>query len=115
MRYFLALVLSLVLTVPALAAFEGPSTKVNITKAVQVMTAPDDAPCILEGHVLERVTGSDDEYIFQDDSGKVIVEIDHKVFMEQKVTPQTRVRLSGEVDRNKIRDNSVDVNHLQLL
>lgn len=115
MRYFLALALSLVLTVPALASFEGPYTKADVTKAAQVTTAPDDTPCILEGHVLERVTGSDDEYVFHDDSGKIIVEIDHRVFKDQKVTPQTRVRLSGKVDRNKNKDNSVDVNHLQLL
>lgn len=115
MRYLLALVLSLVLASPALAAFEGPGTKADITKAAQVLSAVDGAPCILEGHVLEKVTGSDDKYIFHDDSGKVIVDIDHKVFADQKVTPTSRVRLSGKVDKHKTRESTVDVKHLQLL
>ena len=43
------------------------------------------------------------------------MEIDHKVFGARIVTPQTRVRLSGEVDSEFFRRNEVDVDVLEIL
>ena len=79
----------------------------------QALDARDDTPAILEGHVVERV--GKDKYVFQDATGKITVEIDHKVFGARIVTPQTRVRLSGEVDSEFFRRNEVDVDVLEIL
>lgn len=118
MRSFAAFMLALTLavpSVPAFAAFEGPTGKVTITQAVQVQKAHDDEACTLEGNIIEKVAGKKDKYVFQDQSGKVIVEIDDRVFASRTVTPQTKVRLYGEVDRNKSKDNSVDVHQMEIV
>ncbi len=123
MRYIVALLLSLALAVPALAGFEGPNASAggfagpgpqSITKAAQVENALDDTPCTLEGNILERL--SKNKYVFQDDSGKITVEIGQRVFGSNRVTPETRVKLMGEVDHKKQgRTNEVDVHHLEIV
>ncbi|WP_308774379.1 NirD/YgiW/YdeI family stress tolerance protein [uncultured Bilophila sp.] len=123
MRYIMALLLSLILAVPALAGFEGPNASTggfagpgpqSLTKAAQVGNALDDTPCTLEGNILERL--GKNKYIFQDDSGKITVEIDNKVFGRNTVTPETRVKLTGEVDHKKQgRANEVDVRYLEIV
>ena len=123
MRYIMALLLSLALAVPALAGFEGPNATTGgfagpgpqtITKAAEVQNALDDTPCTLEGNILERL--SKNKYMFQDDSGKITVEISNKVFGPNTVTPQTKGRLTGEVDHRKQgRANEVDVRYLEIV
>ena len=99
MRYIMALLLSLALAVPAFAGFEGPNASTGgfagpgpqtITKAAQVQNALDDTTCTLEGNILERL--SKNKYVFQDDSGKITVEIGQRIFGSNRVTPETRVR-----------------------
>ena len=123
MRYIMALLLSLALAVPAFAGFEGPNASTGgfagpgpqtLTKAAQVQNALDDTPCTLEGNILERL--SKNKYVFQDDSGKITVEIGQRIFGPNRVTPETRVRLTGEVDHKKQgRANEVDVRYLEIV
>ena len=123
MRYIMALLLSLALAVPAFAGFEGPNASTGgfagpgpqtITKAAQVQNALDDTTCTLEGNILERL--SKNKYVFQDDSGKITVEIGQRIFGSNSVTPETRVRLTGEVDHKKQgRANEVDVRYLEIV
>lgn len=82
----------------------------HVTKAAQVASAYKDTPCDLTGHIINQV--SYDRYTFQDDSGTVIVDISRKKFRGQTVTPETLVRLTGEVDY--ARDSmEVDVDYLE--
>lgn len=146
MRYIMALLLSLALATPVLAAgFEGPGAKPDtqpparphpagvmpgaaagggfkgpgvqpaITKAAQVRQAQDDTPVVLEGKIVEKIPSRKNRYVFQDDSGKVVVDINRKQFRGQTVTPQDRVRLHGHVDSNRKKDNKVEVDHLEVL
>ena len=59
-------------------------------------------PCQLEGYIVERASGNIDDahkkYVFRDDSGTVIVEIEKHVFAGREITPQLLVRLHGEVE-----------------
>lgn len=43
------------------------------------------------------------------------VEIDDKLFAGRTVTPQTRVRLHGEIDLKRHGDREVDVDVLEIL
>ena len=56
-----------------------------------------------------------ERYIFQDTTGKMTVEIDDKLFAGRTVTPQTRVRLHGEIDLKRHGDREVDVDVLEIL
>lgn len=126
MRLVLSVLLLMALAVPAYAAFDGPGIPGasggfegpgvhKVTKAAQVRSAHDDTPCVLEGYIVSKITGREDDYIFRDDSGDVVVDIDHKKFGGRRVTPQNLVRLYGEVDTHNFRANDVDVDWMEIL
>ena len=114
----LCLTLSLVFftTQPVCAAgFEGPGVAATVTRAVDVLGAQDDAPCVLEGHLVEKLPRRKHRYQFEDHSGQVVVEIDNKVFEQLTVTPKDKVRLQGHVDWNRKRPNEVEVDSITIL
>ncbi len=92
--------------------FSGPGA-VNVTKAADVEKAYDDALAVLEGNIIEQK--GKDHYIFKDASGTVLVKIKQKHFYGASVTPQTRVRLSGEVDKESFERTKVDVKRLEII
>lgn len=107
-------VLALMSAVPAFAAYQGPGA-VNVTRADQVGQAPDDAPCVLQGNIVRQAEGTDDKYVFRDDSGQVVVEIDSRVFAGRTVTADMIVRLHGEVDAKTVKANEVDVQSMEIV
>lgn len=115
MRLFLASLVLLLMAVPAYAGFDGPNSTASVTKASQVASAADNAGCILEGTIVEKVTGSTDKYTFKDASGQVLVEIDDHVFAGRTVTPSSKVKLTGKVDTSTTKPSKVDVKILEIL
>lgn len=127
MRYLLTLVMLAVLAVPAYAAFEGsnsgqsmggfqgPTGGVQADTVKKAQSSWDDAPVVLTGNIVERLAGSDDKYLFKDATGQIIVDIDHEIFAGRTVTPQTRVRLSGKVDKDMMEPVKIDVKVLEIL
>ena len=45
------------------AGFVGPGVSPTLTRAADVLNAWDDAPCVLEGHILEKIPRKD-RYLF---------------------------------------------------
>ena len=94
MRIALLLIL-LLLSVPAHAAFQGPgaggfkgpTVGVEISSVKQALEGTDDAPVLLTGTIVGRKAGSDDKYIFRDATGELTVDIDKEVFAGRTVTP----------------------------
>lgn len=108
MKKHYSLILFCLLSAPALAGFVGPSaTTVNTVK--QALQASDDTPVILTGHIIQSLGNED--YIFKDTTGEVKVEIEHKSWKGQQVTPQDTVVLYGEVD-NDWNEKTVDVDSI---
>lgn len=97
------------------AGFIGPGSHPAILRAADVLKASDDAPCILEGRILARIEGRKNRYLFEDSSGQVIVEIKKKTFGNQTITPQSRVRLEGEVDVDDKYPNEMEVDSITIL
>ncbi|WP_291448282.1 NirD/YgiW/YdeI family stress tolerance protein [Desulfovibrio sp.] len=128
MRYLLTFVMLAVLAVPAYAAFEGPNSGgqsmggfqgptggVQADTVKKAQSSWDDAPVVLTGNIVERLAGSDDKYLFKDATGQIIVDIDHEIFAGRTVTPQTKVRLSGKVDKDMMEPIKIDVKVLEIL
>ena len=78
----------------------------------QAKSARDDSIVTVTGRVVSRVT--DDDYMFRDQTGEIMVEIDDHVWRGQKVTPESQVRISGEVDHERSRVK-IEVRSLELL
>ena len=116
--FFLLLAFSLVISMesaPVAAGFEGPGVAATVTRAVDVLGAQDDAPCVLEGHLVEKLPRRKHRYLFEDHSGQVVVEIDNKIFEQLTITPKDKVRLQGHVEWNRKRPNEVEVDAITIL
>lgn len=78
--------------------FKGPNAKHVIHDVVSALNASDDAKIALTGYIISSV--SNDEYIFRDQTGDIKVEIDDDLWRGETVTPDTKVIIRGEVDKD---------------
>jgi uncharacterized protein (TIGR00156 family) len=76
--------------------YKGPGAVV-ITVA-EAKNLRDDTPVILQGKI-ERFLG-DEKYLFSDDSGNIILEIDNRVWGSLSVDQNDMVEITGEIDRD---------------
>ncbi|MGF6148869.1 Uncharacterized conserved protein [Kingella potus] len=104
------------LSVPAMAEFiDSPDKKTVVEehlKAVSVHQAKmmaDGRHVVLEGHLTGRAgTLNAEEFIFTDGKDSIKVEIDGNIWRGRDVSKETRIRLWGEVDRNRF-NNSIEI------
>lgn len=73
----------------------------------------DDQWVVLEGKIVERIKG--DDYRFRDATGTIEIDIDDDIFKGQQVSPDTLIRIEGEVDTELVGDNKVDVERLTII
>ncbi len=112
---FSVIVLSLAVASGSVFAqgFSGPNQGVSTVK--QVLDSgvfSDDMPVTLTGKIKSSLGG--EQYLFEDSTGEVIVDIDHDKWVGQSVTPSSTVELRGEVDKN-ISGVKVDVDVIKVL
>ena len=126
MRILIASALVLVFAAPAFAAFEGPAASVqtgsfkgpgSVTSAdtvAKALEASDESPVVLEGRILSAAK-EHEEYVFQDSTGKIIIELDDDLFHGRTVTPENTIRIWGEVDTKLGRDSEVEVDRFEIV
>ena len=139
MRYALAALLALLVSAPATSAladqpqgpggfqsntaqaptapggFQGPTAQAKVNTVAEALKAWDDTPVTLTGHIVQRLPHDDDKYLFRDATGEIMVDIDHELFMGRTVTPETKIRISGEVDKDLMERAAIDVGWLEIL
>lgn len=80
------------------AQFTGPSTAVSTEMTVaQAQTARTNTYITVTGNIVAHERS--DYFTFRDHTGEIRVEIEPSVWQGQEVSPDTKVRLFGEVDR----------------
>ncbi len=97
----------------ASAEYTGPSSRRIATTAVSAGEAGDKTLVVLEGVLVSKLR--DEHYMFQDSTGTIEVEIDHKHLPAAPIKETTRVRLSGEVDKDFGQKPSIDVKQVLIL
>jgi uncharacterized protein (TIGR00156 family) len=109
MRAIVFLVLVLAVASPVYAASDAAQP---VKDSAAVQNAVDDRPALLEGRLMRQM--GEDMFLFVDDSGDVIVEIDDDILRGGNVSPGSRVRLNGHVEKD---DGSsyVEVDTLELM
>lgn len=78
--------------------FKGPDNYKFVTVA-QALQLPDDTDVRVEGYLVRSL--GDEKYELQDDTGVMIVEIDDDDWDGVEATPDTRVRIHGEIDKDR--------------
>lgn len=89
-------------TAAAKGGFVGPDAA--STTVEQAKSLRDDAWVALEGNIVRKI--GKELYEFRDASGSVNVEIDDHVWNGVTITPNDKVRIEGEVDKDW---NSVEI------
>lgn len=96
---------------PVGGGFTGPGPAVATVQ--EAAKRPDDARVILEGYIVRSLGG--DLYEFNDDTGTITVEISDYLWKGQVVSPKSKVRLEGEVERDWPKGLKIDVERLTML
>lgn len=90
--------------------FRGPTP--DLTSIVQAKTFHNDAWVVLVGHIIKQV--GHELYEFKDSSGSAYIEIDDKHWMGQTLSPDKKVRIEGEVDK-EWNNFEIDVKKIQVV
>lgn len=81
----------------------------SVVTVQQAQGMKDDSWVTVRGNI-EKRTG-DEDYLFRDATGTMTVEIDHKRWEGQTVSPKDRVELTGELDKD---DNVIEMDVKQV-
>ena len=95
----------------AASQFVSDSSSVHTVAAVKEMK--DNSWFTLEGHIVKQVRK--ERYIFRDQSGEVEVEIDDEKWKGRKVDPGTKIRISGEVEKDFLSSMDIEVKRIELV
>ena len=90
-----SIVLSAVLTLPAMAAYNGVGMA-SQSIAADASKASDDTPVELTGYLVQSL--GDEKYLFRDANSDVEIAIDNALWREMDVSSDSKVTLIGEVD-----------------
>lgn len=77
----------------------------------QALSAADNSMVTLVGNITQQ-TG-DDDYLFQDSTGQIKVEIKNRVWNGLNVGPNDKVRISGKLDNEAFERAEVEVFSIQ--
>lgn len=93
--------------------FDGPRATSTTAKSVSSIGATNiNRYVVLKGHLVNQI--KEDYFTFKDDSGEIMVEIYYRHFRGQTITPESQIKIHGEVG---LRWNRlyVYVNHLEVM
>ena len=96
---------SVIAFAPAQAQFVGGPSNVTTVKNL-LDSGKDDQLATLEGYIVQQV--KHEKYMFRDSTGEMLVEIDDE-------DPKTKVRIDGELERDFMEKDKVDVYNLTIL
>ena len=91
--------------------FSGPG--IGVSTAAQALKMRDDTFVLLQGNITRSI--GKERYIFRDDTGEITVDIDSDIWQGRTVTPEMKVELYGEIDKEYFDDIEVDVSRLAVL
>lgn len=72
-----------------------------ISSIEKVRQMPDETYVTVQGHIIAQKGHDKEKFLFKDDSGEIMVEVDKKVWRHQPVTPETTVKILGELDQSR--------------
>ena len=106
--------LATLFTTSCFAGFVSQTTPApqKITTAQSIALLADDTTVELEGFLLQK-TGLK-TYLFKDQSGQITVEIKSKIFQGLEVSPTTKIKICGEVDKER-NSTKVEVDYLEII
>lgn len=94
----------------------GPaSSSAGVTAVAEILRKPrDDQKVTVRGYLIRHLGG--ENYLFKDDTGEIVVEIDVDDFPRaQPIDDTVLVELQGEVDAHRRRAPEIDVKRVRIV
>lgn len=95
--------------------FYGPMSGAQAETVARARELDDDAPVALTGNIVSQVAGKKHKFVFRDQSGEILIDIDKKAFRGHNLTPADTVRISGKVDKDFGKDVEIDVKQIDVM
>ena len=96
------------------AAYTGPGSNVGSTTVSAILKQPqDEMRVVLKGQLVRKV--KHETYMFSDDTGEILADINDKDFPAQPVDAKTKVEIMGEVDVDRRSGVEIDVKSLRII
>lgn len=93
--------------------FQGPTKSKRIIRdVISSLNASDDTKVELTGNLTMSL--GDDDYMFQDATGEISVEIDDDLWFGRTVTPDNTIIIRGEVEKDW-NNTSIDADSLEVV
>ena len=103
-----AAIAAIVAVAPVQAQFVGGPSHLTTVKAL-ADSGKDDQIVTLEGFITQQV--KHEKYMFRE----MLVEIDDEIFQGQRVDPKTKIRIDGELEKDFMEKDKVDVHRLEIV
>ena len=121
MKKFLLLLLSaLIITVVAddddvttTGGFTGPGSQPDTVTVKELKNVKHDSRVLLIGYIVKQKKNSDSDFIFKDETGKTIVDIDSEVFGDRKINDKVKISICGEFEKDG--KDKIDVKKLEIV
>jgi uncharacterized protein (TIGR00156 family) len=98
----------------AFAQYVGPSATPTYKTIAEVLKNPvDDAPVVLTGHIVKKL--SKEKYTFTDLSGEIRIDVDQKLFPATPISEKTKVQIRGEVEKDFMHSPEIDADSLSIV
>ena len=109
-------VMTLALTQPLMAKDNNKGgfveETISIVSVADAKNMKDDAYVVLQGTIQQNL--GDENYLFKDDSGTVVIEIDDDDWNGVTVGPEDTVEIRGEVDTHWRKPTDIDVDSVTI-
>ena len=92
--------------------YTGPAANVTtVAENLENVGRFSEVDVVLEGKLIHQISG--DKYMFQDDSGKVVVELDDDIKLPTAIDDTTQLRIFGEFEGGST--PKVEVEYIKLI
>lgn len=97
-----------------MGGYSGPSqAPATVVEVKNYSVMQDDTPVVLVGRIT-RAIGSD-HYTFKDNTGEITIEVDNEDWRGVNVSPQSKIRIYGEVDKDFAQNPTIDVKRVDII
>ena len=97
----------------AFASKQDTASQKPVSKVSDVQNMADDSMVYVQGYIIQSL--GNENYIFQDDSGQINVEIDDDIMNSATVTPETIVWIAATIDKETGQPTSLEAEEIQIL
>lgn len=93
------------------ADFEGPGQSSTVSGIME--NTVDESYVTLSGNIIKKL--DDEHYLFEDQTGQIVLEIEEDDFPKETITPKTLLEIEGEVETHYFQDSTIEVEKVRIV